>query len=82
MSFKAQSKIVITTTTWWPMAARLAAEFHALGAIVSAICPSGSPVAKVNGVTRIYHYSALSPKRSVAAALRAIELPEESLNEA
>jgi hypothetical protein len=68
-----QSKILIATTTWWPLAARLAAAFGGLGAHVSAICPLGSPVAVVGSVGGIFRYSALSPTRSIEAALREVE---------
>jgi hypothetical protein len=68
-----QSKILIATTTWWPLAARLAAAFGGLGAHVSAICPVGSPVAVVRGVRGVFRYSALTPISSIEAACRSVE---------
>jgi hypothetical protein len=70
MSFTVQSKIVIAATTWWPMPARLAAEFVSLGATVGVISPADSPLAVVDNVHEVFTYSALAPLRSVAAALR------------
>jgi ATP-grasp domain len=73
MTFVVQSKIMIAATTWWPMPARLAAEFVCLGAQVGAICPADSPLAIVDNVHEVFTYSALAPCRSLAAALRAMQ---------
>jgi glutathione synthase/RimK-type ligase-like ATP-grasp enzyme len=67
-----KSKIAVITTSWWPQAARLAMALVSSGADVSAICPSGSPVAVVNGVREVFHYAAFRPRRSLAASLRAL----------
>lgn len=67
-----QPKVVITTTIWWPHTARLAAALANSGAYVGAICPDGSPLRSVNGVRELFRYPAIRPKRSLAAALRAI----------
>jgi hypothetical protein len=65
-------KIVIATTTWWPLAARLAVALGAAGAHVGAICPRGNPLVKVGCVRDLFTYAALTPIRSLAAALRAM----------
>jgi hypothetical protein len=54
------------------MPAYLAAEFASLGAQVGAICPAASPISMVKNVSNVFRYSALTPTRSVAAALRAM----------
>jgi hypothetical protein len=42
------------------------------GARVGAICPRGSPVAKLSCVGDLFRYSALAPRRSLVAALQAM----------
>jgi hypothetical protein len=65
-----KSKIMVVTTTWWPLGARLAVALGALGAHLGAICPRGSPLTKVSCVRDLFRYSALTPKHSLAAALQ------------
>ena len=73
MASASQSKIIIATTTCWPMAARLALEFRSLGAQVRAICPPGSPVTKVSGLEQAFGYSPLDPIGSLRSALLATQ---------
>lgn len=68
-----QSRILITSTNWWPLAARLAAAFGASGAYVGVICPRGSPLLAVSSVREFFSYAALSPLRSVLDAMRAMK---------
>src|SRR5436190_10119900 len=68
-----QPRILITSTNWWPLAARLAAAFGASGAHVGVICPHGSPMLSVNSVREAFRYDALSPIQAVAGAIRATE---------
>jgi glutathione synthase/RimK-type ligase-like ATP-grasp enzyme len=62
-------KILIATTRRWFSAARLAMAFTAEGCDVAIICPSGHPVTYINTVQRRYPFSALSPARSLQAAI-------------
>jgi hypothetical protein len=67
------SRILITSTNWWPLAARLAAAFGASGAHVGVICPRGSPLLSVSSVREVFKYAALSPTQAVAGAMRAMK---------
>lgn len=68
-----RSRILITSTNWWPLAARLAAAFGASGAHVGVICPRGSPLLSVSSVREVFKYAALSPTEAVAGAIRAMK---------
>jgi len=65
-----QSRVLFSSTNWWPLAARLASEFGKAGAYTGAICPRDSPLLSVSSVREIFKYSALSPTQTVAEALR------------
>ena len=67
------SRILIASTNWWPLAARLAAAFGASGAHVGVICPRGSPLLSVSSVREVFKYSALSPTEAIAGAMRAMK---------
>jgi hypothetical protein len=68
-----QSKTLIASTNWWPLAARLAAAFGASGAHVGVICPRGSPMLSVSSVREVFKYAPLSPTAAVAEAMQAMK---------
>jgi hypothetical protein len=68
-----QSRILIASTNWWPLAARLAAAFGAAGAYVGVICPRGSPMLLVSSVREVFKYAALSPTEALAGAMQAMQ---------
>jgi ATP-grasp domain len=68
-----QPRILIASTNWWPLAARLAVAFGASGAYVGVICPRGSPLLSVSSVRDVFKYAALSPTESLASAIRAMK---------
>ena len=68
-----QTRILVASTNWWPLAARVAAAFGASGAHVGVICPRGSPMLSVSSVREVFKYAALSPTEAVAAAMRAMK---------
>jgi ATP-grasp domain len=68
-----QSRILITSTNWWPLAARLAAAFGASGAHVGVICPRGSPILAVSSVREVFNYAALAPVQAVLGAMRRMQ---------
>ena len=66
-------RVLVASTNWWPLAARLAAAFGASGAHVGVICPSGSPLLSVSSVREVFKYAALSPIEALAGAMRAMQ---------
>lgn len=69
-------KILIATTTWWAMPARLALAFANAGSHVSGIFPRGNPLGKVRVVEQRLRYSARKP---LASLKRAIKLAQPDL---
>jgi hypothetical protein len=68
-----QSRILISSTNWWPLAARLAAAFGASGAHVGVLCPRGSPMLAVSSIQEEFDYTALSPVQAVVSAMRTMQ---------
>ena len=65
-------RILIATTTWWAMPARLALAFSQSGAEVFALCPRGSPISKVRSVCKKLRYRSMNPLGSLSAAIEAV----------
>lgn len=63
--------IFLAATLRWPLAARLAIAFRALGCPVQAWCPAGHPLEKTRAVERIHRASVLAPLWSLRDALHA-----------
>ena len=68
-----QPKILIASTTWFAMPARVTLAFLKCGAEVSAICPNGSPIQKLKSVTTIMRYSQVDPLSSLSKAMLAVQ---------
>lgn len=68
-----QPKVLIASTTWFAMPARVASAFVELGAHVSAIVPQGSPVHKVRKLEVTVRYSAVDPLTSLSKAIVALK---------
>ena len=68
-----QPRILIATTTWWAMPARLALAFSQCGAQVSGLCPRGSPISKMKCLEREFRYRAADPLCSLVAAIDATQ---------
>jgi hypothetical protein len=67
-------KVLLTDTSRWPGAARLAIELSKVGCDVSALCPiPGHPLLKVRGVRKTFSYSTLRPVDALMAAIEATE---------
>ncbi len=62
-------RILLASTLRWPLAARLAIAFSRLGCPVHAWCPAGHPLEKTHAVNRIHRSNALTPLRSLHAAI-------------
>jgi ATP-grasp domain len=62
-------RILIATTTWWPLSARLAMALAKVGCDVAAICPTGNPLLKLRNLQKRYAYHAVTPLRSLRAAI-------------
>jgi ATP-grasp domain len=70
----ANSKVLLTDTNRWALAARLAIGLADSGCEVSAICPFPShALMKTSVVRRIFRYSALRPLDSLRAAIEAVD---------
>jgi ATP-grasp domain len=66
--------VLLTNTSWWPCAARMAMVLGNLGCNVSAVCPTkGHPLLKTRAVRRIFPYSALRPVTSLISAIEAVD---------
>jgi hypothetical protein len=67
-------KVLLTDTSRWPGAARVAIELSKVGCDVSALCPiPGHPLLKVRGVRKTFSYSTLRPVDALMAAIEATE---------
>lgn len=65
-------RVLLTNTTWWPCASRLAMAFQEAGCEVSAIYPaSGHPLRVTKAVSRSFAYSSMRPLAALAAAIEA-----------
>ena len=61
--------ILLASTLWWPLSARLAMRFLGYGCEVSAICPRGHVLRHVPGIGRVYDYRPIDSLSSLASAL-------------
>ena len=61
--------ILLTSTTRWPLGARVAISLSRVGCKVSVLCASDNPLRKTNAVDQIFQYSGLRPLQSVSAAI-------------
>lgn len=61
--------ILLTATLRWPIAARLAMAFNAMGCKVQVICPRQHPATKTRAVDKIYAHSLLRPLATLRAAI-------------
>ena len=64
-----QPHVLLASTLWWPLSARLAMRFVDYGCEVSAICPRGHVLRHVPGMGRIYDYRPIDSLSSLASAL-------------
>ena len=64
-------KVLLTNTTRWHNAARLAINLSEAGCIVSAVCPTHHPILKTSVVQGIFSYSGLRPLNSLRTAIDA-----------
>jgi len=66
--------VLLSNTSWWPCAARLAMALEKLGCSVAAVCPTtGHPLLKTKAVRRIFPYRAIHPVRSLMSAIEAAD---------
>jgi hypothetical protein len=63
--------VLLTNTTRWHNAARLAITLSEAGFIVSALCPSHHPLLKTRGVQKTFSYCGLRPLGSLRTAIEA-----------
>ncbi|MGA2390349.1 MAG: ATP-grasp domain-containing protein [Candidatus Sulfotelmatobacter sp.] len=75
--------ILIAATSRWMPTARLAMALAQAGCVVDAVCPSGHPIEKINGIRRTYRYHGLlalqSISEAIAAAKPALIIPGDDL---
>lgn len=57
-------RILLCTTCTWPLTARLAIAFGAVGCSPEVLCPAGNPAWATGSVSRRWSYEALAPLRS------------------
>jgi hypothetical protein len=63
--------VLLTNTTRWHNAARLAISLSKAGCVVSAVCPTHHPLLKTSAVQSTFSYSGLHPLDSLRAAIEA-----------
>ncbi len=66
-----QTTVVIAASSWWPLAAKIAASLLDHGCRVEAVCAPGHPLRHVRGISRYHHYSRLRSLDSLKQALHA-----------
>ena len=63
-------RVLLTNTTWWPCASRLAIAFRQAGCRVAAVYPAlGHPLRVTRAVGQSFSYSATNPLQSLASAI-------------
>ena len=63
-------RVLLTNTTWWPCASRLAIAFRQAGCHVSAVYPAhGHPLRVTRAVGQSFSYSATNPLHCLASAI-------------
>jgi ATP-grasp domain len=68
------TKVLLTDSNRWPLAARLAISLAESGCQVSAVCPApGHALSKTRAVQRIFRYSGFRPLESLSAAIEAVD---------
>jgi hypothetical protein len=67
------TKVLLTDTNRWALAARLAISLSQAGCQVSAICPPGHALLRTRAVQRTFRYSGLHPLESLTAAIEAVD---------
>jgi hypothetical protein len=68
---KEPPRVLLASTLWWPLSARLATRFIHYGCDVSAICPRGHVLRHVTGIRRLYDYRSLDSRASLEVAIEA-----------
>ena len=63
--------ILLTATLRWPIAARLAMVFAAMGCRVDVVCPRQHPATRTRAIRHAYRYTVLRPLLSLQAAIEA-----------
>lgn len=71
MSDTSQPGVLLATTLWWPLSARLATRLIHHGCRVSAVCPPGHILRHVAGIDPIFKYGVARPRASLEGALEA-----------
>lgn len=66
-----QPGVLLATTLWWPLSARLATRLIHHGCHVSAVCPPGHVLRHVVGIAPIFKYGVARPRASLERALEA-----------
>jgi biotin carboxylase len=61
--------VLIATTTWWPIASRLAVVLTEMGVPVAIVCPHGNPALALNDRLLCSFYNPIAPCRALADAL-------------
>ena len=65
----APTRVLLTATLRWAVAARLAMVFADLGCRVEAVCPRQHPVTRIRGLHRVHTHSLLRPLAALRAAI-------------
>ncbi len=71
MLLQERPNLLLTATLRWPIAARLAMAFAALGATVQCACPKHHPARHTRAVQGLHFYSAWRPLRALRATIEA-----------
>lgn len=63
-------RMLVATTTWWPLSARIALAFLQSGCEVDGIAPRGNPMERVTALNRQFLYKAINPLGALRNALK------------
>ena len=68
------TRVLLTETSWWPCASRLAMGLVKMGCDVSAVYPaSGHPLSKTRVIQQRFRYSPVDPISSLKEAIEAVD---------
>jgi ATP-grasp domain len=62
---QARSRVLLASSTWWPLAAKLAVAFIRNGCVVDAVCGRDHPFLLIKGFRKIYPYRGLNSLQSL-----------------
>jgi hypothetical protein len=63
------SRVLLASSSWWPLSAKLAIAFLRNGCVVDVVCAHDHPFLFINGIRKIYRYRGLRSVQSLYEAI-------------